>query len=187
MKFRTFLILFFIALVPPPNIVAGDISHEEKAITLRFELVEVQAKEAELQIRLQQLDDDLKPENIERALAGIGSTKPEDLREHRRRLLTIDRDGVLARLKLLEKSRMRLEAAIEAVEAATYQQSAQSSSMLTKQWIGTRRVAGSGWLLPAAPECNALADRSNEPGLDQDLNSRVGEFGCNASVTSIFN
>lgn len=123
MKFKAFLILFFIALVLPPNIVAGDvISHEEMATKLRFELVEVQAKEAELQVRLQQLDDDLKPENIERALAGIGSTKPEALREHRRRLLTIERDGVLARLKLLEKSRVRLETAIETAEAAAYQE-----------------------------------------------------------------
>jgi hypothetical protein len=122
MKFKTFFILFFITLVLPSNIVAGDVSHEEMAIKLRFELVEVQAKEAELQVRLQQLDDDLKPENIERALAGIGSTKPEDLREHRRRLLTIERDGVLARLKLLEKSRIRLETAIETAEAEAYQQ-----------------------------------------------------------------
>jgi len=123
MKFKTFFILFFIALVLPPKIVAGDhISHEEMTTKLRFELVEVQAKEAELQVRLQQLDDDLKPENIERVLAGIGSTKPEDLREHRRRLLTIERDGVLARLKLLEKSRVLLETAIETAEAAAYQQ-----------------------------------------------------------------
>jgi len=123
MKFKTFFILFFITLVLPPNIVAGDVvSHEEMATKLRFELVEVQVKETELQIRLQQLDDELKPENIERALAGIGSTKPEDLREHRRRLLTIERDGVLARLKLLEKSRIRLETAIETAEAEAYQQ-----------------------------------------------------------------
>lgn len=133
MKYKTCLILFFIALVLPANLVAGDVSHEEIAIKLRFELVAVEAKEAELQIRLQQLDDDLEPENIERALAGIGSTKPEDLREHSRRLLTIERDAVLARLKLLEKSRVRLEAAIETAEAAAYQESAQSSSIASEQ------------------------------------------------------
>ena len=51
---------------------------------------------------LQQLDESIKPENIERSLAGIGSTRPEELRETRRRQLTIERDGVLAQLKTLE-------------------------------------------------------------------------------------
>jgi hypothetical protein len=188
MKFKTCLLLFFIALALPQDIVAGDANgHEEMAATLRFELAEVQAKETELQIRLQQLDDDLKPENIERAFAGVGSTKPEDLREHRRRLLTIERDGVLARLKLLEKSRVRLEAAIETAEAAAYQQSAQSASILTNQWLRTSGAAGAPWFLPAAPDCQAFTNRSNEPGVGQDLNSRPGEFGCGASGTLSFN
>jgi len=89
---------------------------------LRSELLDVQTREAELRIRLQMLDEDIKPENIERALAGIGSTKPEELREQRRRLLSIERDGVLARLKLLEKNRERLEAAIASAELEAYQQ-----------------------------------------------------------------
>ena len=48
---------------------------------LRVQLIEVQEKEGALRIRLQQLDEDLKPENIERVFAGIGSTRPEELRE----------------------------------------------------------------------------------------------------------
>ena len=53
----------------------------EKADNLRLQLLDVQAKEAALQERVRQLDEDLKPENIERSLAGIGSTRPEELRE----------------------------------------------------------------------------------------------------------
>lgn len=91
---------------------------------LRAQLIEVQAKEDSLRMRAQQLDEDLKPENIERALAGIGSTKPEELRENRRRQLTIERDGVRAQLKILEISRSRLEAAVARAEAKAYQDSA---------------------------------------------------------------
>src|SRR5207244_3233495 len=46
---------------------------QEQAASLRAQLVETQARQAELQTHLQQLEEDLKPENIERSLAGIGT------------------------------------------------------------------------------------------------------------------
>lgn len=96
----------------------------EKADELRVQLIEIQSKEDALRMRAEQLDEALKPENIERALAGIGSTKPEELREHRRRQLTIERDGVRTQLKILEISRSRLEAAVAIAEGRAYQESA---------------------------------------------------------------
>ena len=107
---------------------------------LRQDLTEVQAKETELRARLEQLNNDLKPENIERSLAGIGSTHPEDLREHRRRLLTIEKDGVLTQLKTLEEQRVSLETAIAAAENAAYLQSAQASPARSTQMF----VSGNG-------------------------------------------
>src|SRR6266446_6241875 len=105
MKLTTNLILFFLALLFTSVIVAQDSnSAADTAAKLRLQLIEVQTKEGELRARLQQLDEDLRPGNIERALAGIGSTHPEELREHRRRQLTIEKNGVLAQLKTLEAS-----------------------------------------------------------------------------------
>jgi hypothetical protein len=100
-------------------------SAAETVEKLKAQLLEVQGKEDVLRSRLEQLDESIKPENIERSLAGIGSTKPEQLREYRRRQLAIERDGVLAQLKTLETSRQRLESAIANAEALAYQQSAQ--------------------------------------------------------------
>src|SRR5215212_3023689 len=79
-------------------------SAAESAEKLKAHLLDVQGQEEGLRARLAELDESLKPENIERSLAGIGSTRPEELRESRRRQLTIDRDGVLAQLKTLETS-----------------------------------------------------------------------------------
>ena len=110
-------------------------SAAETVEKLRAQLLEVQGKEAALRERLAQLDESIKPENIERSLAGIGSTKPEQLREARRRQLSIERDGVLAQLKTAETSRQRLESAIANAEALAYQQSAQPP--------GTNKLAGS--------------------------------------------
>lgn len=69
-------------------------------------------KETRIGMRLEELDEQLKPESIERELAGIGSVHPEELREHRRKLLTIERNGLQTQLDLLEEERTRIEAAI---------------------------------------------------------------------------
>src|SRR2546426_8044784 len=97
---------------------------QEQAARLRLQLSDVQAKQTELQMRLQQLEEDLKPENIERSLAGVGSTRPEDLREQRRRQLEIERTSVRAQLDQLAVSRTRLETAIARADAEAYHQSA---------------------------------------------------------------
>jgi hypothetical protein len=77
------------------------------------------------------LDESLKPENIERSLAGIGSTRPEELRESRRRQLQIEKDGVLAQLRTVETSRQRLETALANAEVLAYQESAKPTQMLS--------------------------------------------------------
>ena len=99
-------------------------SAQEKAASLRAQLSEVETKQSELQTRLQKLDEESKPENIEKGLAGVGSTKPEDLREQRRRQLEIERNGVQAQLNLLATSHTRLETAIAQADAEAYRQSA---------------------------------------------------------------
>ena len=99
-------------------------SAQEKAASLRAQLADVETKQAELQTRLQKLDESLKPENIEQNLAGIGSTKPEDLREQRRKQLEIERNGVQRQIDLLATSHTRLETAIAAADAEAYRQSA---------------------------------------------------------------
>jgi chromosome segregation ATPase len=99
-------------------------SAQEKVASLRSQLSEVEAKQAELQTRLQKLEEDLKPENIEHSLTGIGSTHPEDLREQRRRQLEIERNGVRTQLDLLTTSHTRLETAIARADAEAYRQSA---------------------------------------------------------------
>src|SRR6267143_7280541 len=99
-------------------------SAQERAANLRSQLIETQAKQAELQTHLQQLEQDLEPENIESSLAGVGSTHPEELREQRRRQLEIERTGVRSQLDLLATSHSRLETAIVQADGEAYRQSA---------------------------------------------------------------
>ncbi len=105
---------------------------QEKAASLRSQLSEVETKQAELQTRLQRLEENLKPENIENSLAGVGSTHPEDLRAQRRRQLEVERNGVRAQLDLLAVSHSRLETAIAQADAEAYRQSAAPVTSVTR-------------------------------------------------------
>ena len=130
MRLKSSLGLLFLVLLFSVNGYAQESgSAAETVEKLKLQLLEVQAKEEALRGRAQQLDESLKPENIERSLAGVGSTRPEELRESRRRQLTIERDGVQAQLKIVETSRQRLEAAVANAEVLAYQQSARPTQM----------------------------------------------------------
>lgn len=114
---------------------------------LRQELSEVQLKETELRARLERLNEALKPENIERSLAGVGSTRPEELREHRRKMLTIERDSVTKQLQRHEERRRTLEAAIATAETEAYHRSAQpSSTPATQNLVSTRAEPSRLWI-----------------------------------------
>src|SRR5215203_2984537 len=133
-------------------------SAAESVDKLKMQLLEVEGQEEALRARLQELDEAVKPENIERSLAGIGSTRPEELRESRRRQLILERDGVLAQLKTLENSRQRLETALANAEIVAYQQSARPTQMMSAssprryQWL----MLGGGGLAALALGGGAL-------------------------------
>src|SRR5215207_9216560 len=131
MKLKSGLVLLLLLVFSASAYAQETASAAESAEKLKAQLLEVQAKEEGLRARVQQLDESLKPENIERSLAGIGSTRPEDLRESRRRQLTIERDGVLAQLRTVETSRQRLETALANAEILAYQQSARPTQMMS--------------------------------------------------------
>jgi hypothetical protein len=97
---------------------------EERPNRLREQLVEVLAQQEGLEVRLLELEEALKPDNIEKNLAGIGSTRPEELRELRRRQLDLERTSLQKQLKQLADSRTRLEEGIIQADAAAYHQSA---------------------------------------------------------------
>lgn len=110
----------------------------EKLEKLRLELIDVQNKEDSLRARSQQLEEDLKPDNIARSLAGIGSTKPEELREFRRRQLELEKKSVLLQLDAASARRVQLEAEIATLEPQAYQESAQPKTSSLSQSLIAR-------------------------------------------------
>ncbi len=97
---------------------------QERAASLRQQLADVEAQQTTLQTRLQQLEEESKPENIEKSLAGVGSTKPEELREQRRRQLETEKNNVQLQLTKLATSKSRLETGVAQADADVYHTSA---------------------------------------------------------------
>jgi chromosome segregation ATPase len=90
---------------------------EQQTERLRAQIREISDKQAQLQAREQQLDEDLKPENLQRSIAGVGTTDAEALRDRRREQLEREKASVEEQLRTLDTSRTRLEAAIASAEA----------------------------------------------------------------------
>ncbi len=82
---------------------------EERAEILRKQLLELIEKETAYKSRIAQIDEDIRPENIERALSGIGTTRTVELRDTRRRVLENERKGLESLLNQTTSSRIRLE------------------------------------------------------------------------------
>src|SRR5436190_12265877 len=100
----------------------------ERSARLKSELADLQTRVDELETRRAQINEDIKPENIERSLAGVGSTKPEELRETRRRQLEIQLKGIQSQLDSLTTARTRLEKAVASADADLYLQSARPTT-----------------------------------------------------------
>jgi len=82
---------------------------EQRAEGLRKQLLELIEKEALYKSRLVQIDEDMRPESIERALNPYGTTRTAEMRDTRRRVLENDRRGYESLLNLTTQSRIRLE------------------------------------------------------------------------------
>jgi chromosome segregation ATPase len=90
---------------------------EQRVEALRQQLNDVTDRQARLQAREAELDEALRPENVERSVAGIGTTDATALRDKRREQLEREKAAVGEQLQSLNASRSRLEAAISTAEA----------------------------------------------------------------------
>lgn len=90
---------------------------EQRAEMLRRQLLELIEKETLYRTRIAQLDEDARPENVERTLNPYGTTRTTELRDTRRRVLETDRRGYVSLLALTTESRTRLEEEVRQADA----------------------------------------------------------------------
>jgi len=109
------VLLVVCAAVPAP---AQDVSAAELRIEkLRAQLRDVVDREAQLQERVSRLEEDLRPENVERSVATVGTTDAAALRARRREQLEREKSAAAGQLSETSARRAGLEAEIAAAEA----------------------------------------------------------------------
>lgn len=129
---------------------------EEQAERLRAQLREVADKETELQERARQLDEDLRPENIQRSVALIGTTNAAALRDQRREQLERQKAALEEQRASLAASRARLESAIATAEEGAVRARAAE--------LGASNAAAPAAATTAAPAtAPAVKKRQNAP------------------------
>lgn len=89
---------------------------EDRIRALQKDLIELNAREAPLRKRLDEIEAQQQPDRIERNLAGVGSTKPEEMREAVSRQLSIEKRQIQAQLDTVQTSRTRNQSFITNAE-----------------------------------------------------------------------
>ena len=85
---------------------------EQRSESLRKQRFEMIDKENSIRTRLDQIDIDIRPEMIERSVAVVGSLRPEELREARRKSLESEQKNLQSLLNDVVTARTNLDADI---------------------------------------------------------------------------
>jgi len=94
------------------------VGEEQRAEALQTRLRENVERQFALQARIEQVDIQLRPENIERMFIGVGMVRPEEARDTVRRRLSFEKQGLLAQLELVRQERNRFQSALATADIA---------------------------------------------------------------------
>ena len=86
---------------------------ESRAESLRKQLFEMIEKENSIQTRIEQLSFNSRPEEIDRSLAFVGSMRPEELREQRKKSLEAESRNLQSLLVQVQTNRATLEDSVQ--------------------------------------------------------------------------
>ena len=84
-------------------------------MNLEDQLMVLGEKEAGLQARLEDINEQLRPENIDQ-LQVMGSLRPEEVREATRRRLTNEQQRIQTQVELLHQHRSRLQSSLSVAD-----------------------------------------------------------------------
>ena len=89
------------------------IKAEQRAESLRKQSFELLEKENAIKTKLEQIENDLRPESIERSLAFVGSLRPEELRAARKKSLDAERSNLQTLLVEVQRTRTSVDTNVQ--------------------------------------------------------------------------
>ena len=84
---------------------------EQRGEDLQLQLIGIAEQEGRLQSQLEEINEQLRPENIDN-LQVFGSLRPEQVRDSTRRRLLNEQNRIQGQIELLNQSRVRLQSSI---------------------------------------------------------------------------
>lgn len=94
------------------------VGEEQRAEGLQGRLRENFERMTASQARLEQVENQLKPENIERLFTGVGLVRPEEARDTVRKRLSLERQALLTQIEHHRQERTRFQSALASVDVA---------------------------------------------------------------------
>ncbi len=82
---------------------------EQRADTLRKQLFEMIEKESTIRTKLDLIENNIRPETIDREIAFAGTMRPEELRNMRKKNLEIERTNLTALLAEVQKTKTNID------------------------------------------------------------------------------
>ena len=86
---------------------------EQRADSLRKQLFEMIEKEGTIRTKLDQIENNIRPETIDREVAFAGTLRPEELRNMRKKNLEIERTNLTALLAEVQKTKANIDQNVE--------------------------------------------------------------------------
>lgn len=86
---------------------------EQRAETLRKQLFDMIERESQIKTKLDQIENDIRPEVIERSVSFAGSLRPEELRDMRRKNLDVERRNLQNLLSEIQRTKNSLEVNVQ--------------------------------------------------------------------------
>ncbi|MDQ1612808.1 MAG: hypothetical protein QOG00_2739 [Pyrinomonadaceae bacterium] len=124
---------------------------EQRAEGLQMQLRDVLEKEANLQAAMDRVDEQLRPESIERQAALTGTFRPDELRDTIRRQLTAERGRLSTQLDVLRGSRQRLENALNNADQLVTRLRTQLDEATQRELESGEASSGGTFSLPTRP------------------------------------
>ena len=91
---------------------------EQRGEALQQHLFEISEKENPLAVRMDQVNQQLNPEAIDRNLAGVGSLHPEEVRDEVKKRLANEKIRIQAQLELLKQDQRRTQGSLATTDTA---------------------------------------------------------------------
>lgn len=141
---------------------------EQRVEALQTQMSDVMEKEANLQARVEQLDEAMKPENLERQVATVGTFRPDEARDALRRQIDNEKKRTQAQLDVQNTRRQQLEKSLSDAEQIAQRLRTELDDAMRREQEGDEGGAGSPPLPSSSPTPSPLPTPTPPNSKDED-------------------